>query len=354
MSAEYNARAIDTAKKVAAARETRATTTGQAATNLFPDYNRIPYGVAREYERMGQQPVSAGLLERTKARGLTLEHLATTLGTVIHGIDLRKSLDASLIQCLRDLLLERKVIFFRDQPLTEDEHASFARHFGDLDAFPFGRAGENPYCLHITHDEKRPGTENSWHTDVTWMAAPSLGSVAQCIEVPPVGGDTLFSDSHASFLGLRPALQEQICHLDGINDYRIFIHALPAALVEDIKAAIPFGVSHPLARTHPETGKTALYIHGQFLRHSSLTDRRTGEQLDEASARALVAELLTQHGRPEYTCRFRWEKDSLAFWDNRAVQHYATSDYWPHRRVLRRITVSGDKPYYDPTADTWR
>ena len=184
------------------------------------------------------------------------------------------------------------------------------------------------------------------------MEKPSLGSIAQCIEVPPVGGDTLFSDSHAVYQGLPAELQLRIEHLHGVNDYRVFVRRggsyLPEELVDEFMRDIPFGVSHPLLRTHPETGKTALYIHGGFLRHDSLHDSRSGESLPEAEAKAILQQLLRQHERPEYTCRFSWTRGSIAFWDNRAVQHYAASDYYPHRRLLRRVTVSGSRPYYDP------
>jgi taurine dioxygenase len=320
---------------------------------LFPAFNRAGLGVALEYERMGSRPVSEGLQARADEFGFRFEHLGTTLGSVIHGIGLRETESPERIRFVRDALLERKVIFFRDQHLSEDEQVALGRKFGGLDAFPFGPPGENPYILEIRHGRNNPGAENGWHTDVTWMEQPSLGSIAQIVEVPPSGGDTLFSDSHACYLGLPPELQDRIQNLHGINDYRNFLvgpAALPEELVEKIKQEIPFGVSHPLLRTHPETGKTALYIHGGFLRHDSLYDTRTGEQLDPDESKAIVRELLLQHGRPEYTCRFRWEPGSIAFWDNRAVQHYAASDYHPHRRVLRRVTVSGDEPYYAPAS----
>jgi taurine dioxygenase len=321
---------------------------------LFPAFNRTGLGIALEYEAMGNRPVSEELQARADALGLELEHLAITIGTVIHGINVRDS-DSEQVQFIRDVLLERKVIFFREQHLSEDEQVAFGEKFGGLDAFPFGRQGENPYILEIRHGRNNPGTENGWHTDVTWMERPSLGSIAQCIEVPPVGGDTLFSDSHACYHGLPPELQKRIEYLHGINDYRNFLmrrgrEGLPEDLVEKIKQEIPFGVSHPLLRTHPETGKTALYIHGGFLRHDSLYDVRTDEQLPREESEAIVRQLQQQHSRPEYSCRFKWTAGSIAFWDNRAVQHYAASDYHPHKRVLRRVTVSGDKPFYQPAA----
>ena len=326
---------------------------------VFPAANRPGLGVAREYERMGNRPVSAALQQQADDYGVEFEHLGITLGSVLHNISL-KELSAEKTRFIRQALLERKVIFFRDQHLSEDEQVAFGREFGELDAFPFGKSGDNPFILEIAHGKDSPGLENGWHTDVTWMERPSLGSVAQCITVPPYGGDTLFADSHACYLGLPAGLAEQAEFIHGINDYRIFIAgrgpgALPDDLVAELKEQIPFGVSHPLLRTHPETGKTALYIHGGFLRHDSLYDVRSGEPLAAEESRSLAAALLAQHARPEYGCRFHWQPGSVAFWDNRAVQHYAASDYHPHERLLRRVTVSGDKPYYDPEAEqkTW-
>ncbi len=346
---QYNSNAEEFAGQIHSARASQAKRTGERpAEEVFPPFNRAGLGVYLEYERMGNRPVSETLEADVKRHGLTLEHLGITLGTIVHGIDLKTPLDDEQISVLRRLLLERKVIFFRNQHLTEDEQVAFGRYFGELDVFPFGKTGENPFILEIVHDRNSPGAENSFHTDVTWMEQPSLGSIAQCVEMPPLGGDTLFSDSHACYLGMPAELQHEIEHLDGVHDYRIFLGRLPAELVESLKSKIPFGVSHPLLRTHPETGKTGLYIHGGFLRHDSLFDRRTGESIGAEVSRRIVRELLKQHERQEYICRFQWEPGSIAFWDNRAVQHYAASDYFPHRRVLRRVTVSGDRPYYQP------
>ncbi len=326
--------------------------TSPTIEGLLPGPNRAAIGVHREHERMGFEPVSDELAADARRHGVTFEHLGLTLGTVLHGLDLRSVPTAEVIALIRRTLLERPVVFFRDQNLDQAQQVAFARQFGDLDAFPFGKPGEDPFILEIIHGKTSPGTENGWHTDVTWMERPSLGSVAQCIEVPPIGGDTLFSDSHAAYLALPDELRERVEHLSGVNDYRFFLgsraaKALPAEDIDTLKKQIPFGVEHPLVRTHPETGKQALYIHGQFLRHDSLFDARTRLRLDAKESREIVARLLTMHGRPEYSCRFRCEPGSIAFWDNRAVQHYAASDYYPHRRVLRRVTISGDRPFHN-------
>jgi alpha-ketoglutarate-dependent taurine dioxygenase len=357
-NASYNQRAIATAHKLADANATYATPTKSKKpdrNSLFPQHNLSGLGVALEYEAMGNRPVSDQLAAQAEQLGVEFEHIGLTLGTVLHNVDLKQLSNPALIALVRATLLERKVIFFRDQHLSEDQQVAFAREFGELDAFPFGATGENPFILEIHHNEHSPGRENSWHTDVTWMEKPSLGSVAQCIVVPPYGGDTLFADSAAAYHGLREELKEQLQHLAAINDYRVFISgrgakAWPASLVEEIKQDIPFGVSHPLLRTHPETGKTGLYIHGGFLRHDSLYDTRTNTPLGADASKSIVQELLDQHSKAEYICRFKWTPGSIAFWDNRAVQHYAASDYYPHERLLRRVTISGDKPYYQPSS----
>ena len=355
MTDTYNQQAMDVAQQLMGARRARATDRSDVPLeHLLKKTDRAALGVALEWERMGSQSVSGQLQARADAIGATFEHLGLTLGTVVHDVDLRDPSD-EVVGLVHSTLLERKVVFFRDQHLTEDEQVALGRRFGGLDAFPFGKPGDDPYILEIGHGPGSPGYENGWHTDVTWMEQPSLGSIAQLIEAPPSGGDTLFADSHAAYLGLPAGVREQVDGLSGVHDYRIFLAGRGEAgfdddIVADVKAAIPFGVTHPLVRTHPETAKQALYLHGGFLRHDSLFDTTSGEPLGDEASRALVALLLQQHARPEYQCRFEWTVGSIAFWDNRAVQHYAASDYYPHRRVLRRVTVRGDRPFHRANA----
>ena len=332
--------------------------TKSEVTKLFHQGNKMGLGVYLENERLGGNFVSPELEFRAKKLNIEFEHLGTTIGTVIHNINLKQKLSKEQVEVIRETLVQRKVIFFRNQILTEDEQVNFGRYFGALDAFPFAPPAKNPYLYHIRHGHNRPGNINLWHTDVTWMEKPSLGSIAQCIEIPRWGGDTCFSDSHAVYLGLPNGIQAKLKDIHGINDYRNFLggkkHGLPEKLRESIKAQIPFGVSHPLLRTHDENGKTALYLHTGFLRHDSLYNAKTGEKMDVNEAKRLIRFLAKQFERPEYQCRFQWKQGSIAFWDNRACQHYATSDYFPYKRTLRRITVSSSvRPYYNPLEDIY-
>lgn len=353
---DYNDVAIRTAARLHEFRRSNNDMTvrrDRPLVELLPDADRTALGAATEYEIMGNQPVTDELAAAAADHGIEFEHLGMTLGTVLHGLDLGRPASNDLVAVIRRTLLERKVIFFRDQHLDPGEQVAFARNFGELDAFPFGRPGADPFILEIHHGAGSPGTENGWHSDVTWMENPSLGSIAQCVVCPPTGGDTLFADSHAAFHGLPADLAERAEHLDVTHDYRVFLQgrgfrAMPEDMIEQIKTEIPFGVVHPLVRTHPETGKPAIYLNGGFVRAESLTDRRTGEPLGPEVSRAMMARLLRQHDRPEYQCRFRWTEGSIAFWDNRAVQHYAASDYYPHKRLLRRVTLRGDRPYFRP------
>ena len=184
---DYNRIAIENAAKLHEFRTTapQRDRADMTIDQLVPEFNRTAAGVHNEYEQMGCRPVSAALEQRASAAGVEFEHLGLTLGTVLHNVDLAATPSPELIRTIRDTLLERKVVFFRDQHLDEDQQTEFGRHFGGLDAFPFGKPGDNPFILEIVHGPGSPGTENGWHTDVTWMERPSLGSIAQCVVTPP-------------------------------------------------------------------------------------------------------------------------------------------------------------------------
>ena len=276
-----------------------------------------------------------------RTASLDLAPLSPTIGAEVRGLDLGVPLDADRLTALRAALLDWKVLFFRDQDISTDQHLAFARAFGELEVHPFAPSKHGyPQVLAITHDRDNRGKENVWHSDVTWRLEPSLGSVLRAIEVPPLGGDTLFADMYAAYDGLTDEVKARIEGRSAIHDFGFFRTLLrrrgaSEAEVEAMNAKYP-PAEHPVVRTHPETGRRALYVNRAF------TQYIVG--LDRAESDALLADLYAQAAIPEYQCRFRWTPNAIAFWDNRASQHYAVSDYWPAVRRMERVTIIGDRP----------
>jgi len=278
---------------------------------------------------------------KPEMEALSLKPLTPSIGAEIEGVDLGVPLDEATREALRAALLEWKVIFFRDQDITTEQHLDFARNFGPLEVHPFAPHKPGyPEVLAITHDRDNRGKENTWHSDVTWRIEPSLGSVLRAIEVPQVGGDTLFADMYAAYEGLSDAVKQKIEGRVAIHD---FVHfragmrkrGVSEEKIEEFNKTYPKPV-HPVVRTHPETGRKGLYVNAAFTTHI--------DGLDEQESKSLLAHLYAQASIPEYQCRFRWRKNSIAFWDNRASQHYAVSDYWPAVRRMERVTIVGDRP----------
>jgi taurine dioxygenase len=267
--------------------------------------------------------------------------LTPTIGAEISGIDLRHAPAGSALRELRAALLEWKVLFFRDQDITTEQHLAFARTFGELEVHPFAPQKPGyPEVLAITHDRERPGRENTWHSDVTWRLQPSLGSILRSLEIPDVGGDTLFADMYAAYEGLSDEVKAKIEGKSAIHDFAHFRQGLrkrgkSEAEIEAYNKAYP-PAEHPVVRTHPETGRKAIYVNAAFTQHI------VGMEKHESDA--LLKHLYAQAAVPEYQCRFRWSVNALAFWDNRASQHYAVSDYWPAVRRMERVTIVGDTP----------
>ncbi|MBI5940899.1 MAG: TauD/TfdA family dioxygenase [Caulobacterales bacterium] len=272
---------------------------------------------------------------------LTILPMTPTIGAEIEGIDLSRPLAAATVSALRQALLDWKVLFFRDQAITTEQHLAFARCFGDLEVHPFApHKPDFPEVLAITHDDKSKGRENTWHSDVTWRLEPSLGSVLRAVEVPQVGGDTLFADMYAAWEGLKDEVKARIDGAMAVHDFTHFRAGMrkrgkSEAEIAAFEALYPM-VEHPVVRTHPETGRKCIYVNAAFTLHIV--------GMEKAESDALLAHLYAQAAIPEYQCRFRWEKNSIAFWDNRASQHYAVSDYFPAVRKMERVTVIGDRP----------
>jgi taurine dioxygenase len=272
--------------------------------------------------------------------GVVVKHMTPTIGAELRGVDIA-ALGKEDLAWLRPLLLDRKVLFFRDQDITIDQHLAFGRLWGDLETIPFLPHVEGyPEVLHIKRDENNRSFENVWHSDVSWRETPSFGSILRAIEVPEVGGDTLFADMCAAYDEMPDYLKRAAEGLfavhsnGGLTSYVATGEADRKAVGEGIRANPP--QRHPVIRTHPETGRKLIYVNRAFVQHIEGYRRDSHELLNLLYARASI---------PEHQCRFKWEKNSVAFWDNRACQHYAAFDYHGQRREMHRVTIKGDKPY---------
>lgn len=279
---------------------------------------------------------------RERLSGLHFDHFEAALqspclGAEIRGVDLTKPVSPDLAEELNTALVEYKILFFRDQDISTAEHASFARHFGELEIHPFLPGGETPEVIRFQKDEYTVGVENNWHSDVSWRQEPSLGSVLRAHEVPAVGGDTLWTDMEAVYEGLNEDLKKEIEGKIAVHD---FVHTFGKGLSAEDRAEkrkqFP-PAHHPIVRTHPITKRRCLYVNPIFTHHV--------EGLDAEASDDLLDRLYREIDVPEYQVRFKWAANSIAFWDNRSTQHYASSDYWPQARVMERLTIIGDRPF---------
>ncbi len=270
-----------------------------------------------------------------------LEPMTPTIGAVVADFSMADPLDEVTFAELNRALLEWKVLFFRDQHITHTEHAAFARHWGALETHPFIRERvdqpeDTPEVVRLEKGPKSGGYENIWHSDVTWRVNPSLGSILRAIELPEVGGDTLWADMSAAYDCLSDDIKSRIDGLTAVHDWiETFGRGLDAATRDRLRPDFP-AVEHPVVRTHPETGRKMIYVNQAFTQHIV--------GMPKAESDELLHFLYRQASFPEFQCRFRWSPGDVAFWDNRSSQHYASSDYFPNRRVMDRITIVGDRP----------
>ena len=268
---------------------------------------------------------------------LTIEPLTPFIGAEITGVDLRL-VTKEQVADIRAALLKHQVVFFRDQTLNQQEHIQFARQFGELEIHPATPKDQNnPEVLHITHGPESRGRENMWHSDVTWRENPSLGSILKAVEVPAVGGDTLFANMAEAYERLPDSIKDKIAGKIAVHDIaRVFADRLNKT-AEQLRETYPV-MEHPVVRTHPETGANVLYVNSAFTSHI--------RGMDDDESKELLQALYRTASDPELQCRFRWKAGSLAFWDNRGCQHFASSDYFPQVRKMERVTIAGDRPYY--------
>jgi taurine dioxygenase len=275
--------------------------------------------------------------------------IAGALGAEIGGVDLAGSLDNQAFSEVVQALHEHFVIFFRDQRLTPEQHIGFARRFGALDVHEFvEHMPGHPEIIEVIKEKQERGRNfgGLWHSDVTYQEKPALGSVLYAKEVPQSGGDTLFANQYLAFESLSEGMRRMLLGMRAV-------HSPNAAYSEEAvrsrgpkelraikytnadKASVE--TVHPVIRTHPQTGRKSLFVNQVFVRRF--------EGWTETESKPLLDFLFAHAVRPEFTCRFRWQANSVAFWDNRCTQHFAINDYHGHRRYMHRVTISGDRPF---------
>jgi taurine dioxygenase len=273
---------------------------------------------------------------------LDLRRLSGALGAEVLNVDLTQPLDGALAEALRAALLEHLVLFFREQALTPAQFMAFAERFGEPVDYPFLRSLEGyPHVIEVLkREDERVNFGGVWHSDTTYLERPPMGSLLLAQEVQPYGGDTLFANQYLAYEALSDGMRRM---LDGLVAVSSSTKADASRTREDRlrdsgarDAPEVLDAEHPVVRTHPETGRKALYVN---LAH---TVRFAG--MTEEESAPLLGYLFQHQVRPEFTCRFPWAPGSLAFWDNRAAQHNAINDYAGFRRRMLRITLAGDRP----------
>lgn len=273
---------------------------------------------------------------------IDVQPIAGALGAEVHGVDVSQDLDDSTVGEIRQALLDHGVIFFRDQHLDIDRHKAFTRRFGDIFIHPnYNGVSADPEIVDVRRepgDKKIVGED--WHTDTTMVAEPPMGAILYAIEVPPYGGDTLFANQYLAYETLSDGLKRTLEGMRAVHTDRMVagpkvgMNALRSTKVrEDANWRETVNV-HPVVRTHPETGRKLLFVNKSYT---------VGfEGWTEAESKPLLDYLMEHGHRPEFTCRFRWQTGSIAFWDNRCTKHLAVHDAGPFRRIMRRTQICGD------------
>jgi taurine dioxygenase len=268
---------------------------------------------------------------------IEVQPLTAAIGAEVVGVDLREPLTDEQVATLRGALLDHLVVFFREQRLSDEEHLTVAQRFGPLSVPPLATRYQDRPTVTVL-DQVRPKGEGAdeWHSDNTFMAHPPMGSILRAVQLPPVGGDTCFASMYAAYDALSPPLRSLVDGLQAVHDITKPMRKAIAAghttldLAEMQQQWPP--IEHPVVVTHPETGRRGLFVNrNSTTQIVGLSDREND----------LLLPFLLDHVRsPEFQCRFHWEPDSIAFWDNRCVQHYAVADY-DERRVMHRVTIDG-------------
>jgi taurine dioxygenase len=273
---------------------------------------------------------------------MEVKKVTAAIGAEIHDVDLARELAPPLVQKIRDAWLEHGVIFFREQELLSAQFLAFAQMLGVPVEYPFINGLPGFPCITpvIKLEHERHNFGGIWHSDTTYLDTPPMGTLLLAREVPPAGGDTLFANQYLAYESLSAGLQQTLADLIGVASSakadvtRTREDRLKTDGRDDARKE--YSAEHPVVRTHPETGRKALYVNvGHTVHFKGWT---------EAESAPLLNFLFQHQIQTEFTCRFNWRVGSMALWDNRCAQHYPVNDYHGHRRVMHRITLAGDTP----------
>jgi taurine dioxygenase len=277
--------------------------------------------------------MSAVAVERATefATDLIVKPLEPTIGAEIAGIDLRQPLSIAQRDQIKALLLKHRVLFFRDQPITGDQQLTLARQFGKIYEHPSTRqvdhrvkadsAQSHRISATISRQEYKV-TSGTWHSDTSWLVRPTWGAILRAVDIPPLGGDTIWANGHAVYENLSEDIKGKIENLYVVHDFQ--------KALKRIGLEYPI-VAHPLVRIHPETGEKIVWVN--FSQNPSIIG------WDRAESDALLAQILAGYAKPEVQVRFKWTPNSVAFWDNRAGLHYAVVNYGDYPRELERVLI---------------
>jgi len=269
---------------------------------------------------------------------LHAEKLTATLGAEVTGADFTQPISPELSKAVHHALLEHRVLFFRDQDLTPEQHKAIGRCFGELHIHPVipSRKEEgHPEIVVLESGPKLPFVADRWHSDVSFERRPPLGSVLRGVVIPDQGGDTMWANMTAAYDALSDSMQRLLSDLEAENDGGVFTAVADANQRKEL--AKDQTATHPVIRTHPETGRKGIYVNSTF------TTKIVGMKPDES--KAILSFLYTHIASPEFHCRFRWRKNSMVIWDNRCTQHRVVSDDIRAPRRVERVTIIGDEPH---------
>ena len=268
---------------------------------------------------------------------VTVNPVTPVIGAEIHGIDLGRITDADF-RAIRDALIEHCVLFFHDQEISIRSQKEFGARFGELVAHPNDPGVEgHPEVMPIHADRNSVrATGEQWHSDVSCDPKPPMGSILRMHTVPETGGDTLFSNMYAAYGALSDRFRALLDGLTAVHDGGPYYREVNRLIGRDDGGRAYPAAEHPVVRTHPVTGRKALFVNRMFTQHIV--------GLPPAESRAILAFLFEHAGRPDFQCRFRWRANSVAMWDNRCTQHHAIWDYWPATRSGYRVTIRGEAP----------